>query len=107
MRTKKDRKGLWKRNDGVSIAFSIFVIFVVIIIFALVSMALSGLVQETVIFTNTYNADNPGKYLEEVHRNQNDAYRFFDVFPVVMLLSLGAWAIVNSIRRGWDSTGGE
>ena len=107
MKKQKGRIGFWKRNDGVSIAFSVFVVFTTIIIFAIINLGISPTIQETVKFTNTYNENNPDKYLEEVHRNQADAYRFFDAFSVVMLLSLGAWAVVNAIRRSWDTTGGE
>jgi len=107
MKIKRDKKGLLGNKRGVSIAFSIFVIFVVIIVFAMINMALSGLIQETVKFTNTYNEDNPEKYMDEVHTNQNSAYLFYDNFVIILLLTLASWAIVNSIRRGWQETGGE
>ena len=99
MREQKKRIGLIGNKSGVSIAFSVFVIFVTIIIFAIVNLAISPTIDYTVKFNNEYMQNNPEKYMEEVHRNQADAYRFFDAFSIVMLLSLGAWAIVNAIKR--------
>ena len=104
---KTNKKGFWRDSSGVSIVFSIFVIFVTVITFAIINLAISPAVQETVIFTNTYNADNADKYLESVHRNQNDAYRFLDAFPIIMLITLFAWSVVNAIKRGWETSGGE
>ena len=43
--------------------------------------------------------DNPSKYLPEVRQNQNDAYRFFDAFSVITLITLFSWAVVNAIKR--------
>ena len=107
MKTNKHKLGLWKNRSGVSIAFSVFVIFVVIITFSMISMALSGLIQETVKFNNKYMEENPSKYMSEVRQNQNSAYMFYDNFVIILILTLASWAIVGSIKRGWDSSGGE
>ena len=99
--------GLIENKKGVSIAFSVFVIFVTIITFSMISMALSGLIQETVEFNNEYMENNKEKYLSEVRENQNSAYMFYDNFVIILILTLASWAIVNAIRRSWDTSGGE
>ncbi|MCK4526016.1 hypothetical protein KAW18_01490 [candidate division WOR-3 bacterium] len=99
--------GLIENKKGVSIAFSVFVVFVTIVLFAIIQMGISPMVEETSKFTDQYMQDNPDKYMEEVHRNQADSYLFFEVFPIIMLITLFVWSVVNAIRRGWDSTGGE
>ena len=104
MTTKKS--SLWKDTKCVSIAFSVFVIMVVIILLAILNLALSPVIQESVKFNNQYMSDNPTKFLPEVRQNQNDAYRFFDAFSVITLITLFSWAVVNAIKRNQDEIGG-
>lgn len=99
MTTKKSRIGFWKNERGVSIAFSVFVVLAVVILLAIMNLAISPVIQESVKFNNQYMQDNPSKYLPEVRQNQNDSYRFFDAFSVITLITLFAWAVVNAIKR--------
>lgn len=107
MKKEKDRKGLWKDTRCVSIAFSVFIMFTVIITFAIISLGISPVIQETVNFNNEYMEQNQEKFLPEVRRNQESAYLFYDNFIIIMILSLSSWMIVNAIRRSWDTSGGE
>ena len=99
MRTKKNRIGFLGNKEGVSIAFSVFVVLAVIILLGIINLAISPVIQESVKFNNQYMLDNPSKYLPEVRQNQNDAYRFFDAFSVITLITLFSWAVVNAIKR--------
>ena len=104
---KTNKKGLWRDTRCVSIAFSVFIMFVVIITFAIISLGISPVIQETVNFNNEYMEQNQEKFLPEVRQNQDSAYMFYDNFVIILILSISSWMIVNSIRRGWDSAGGE
>ena len=106
MKTNKHKPGLWKRDDGVSIAFSVFIMFAVIIVFAIISLSIAPVIDQTVQFNNKYMEDNPSKYVAEVRQNQDSAYMFYDYFVIIMILTLASWMIVNAIKREWDSTGG-
>ena len=106
MKKEKDRKGLWRDTRCVSIAFSVFIMFTVIITFAIISLGISPVIQETVKFNNEYMEQNQEKYLPEVRQNQDSAYMFYDYFVIIMILTLASWMIVNAIKREWDSTGG-
>lgn len=88
-----------RNTRGVSIAFSVFVVFVVVILLAIMNLAISPVIQTSVNFNNQYMLDNPDKYLEEVRQNQNDSYRFFDAFTIVTLITLFSWSVVNAIKR--------
>ena len=96
---KTNKKGFWKDTRCVSIAFSVFVVLAVIILLAIMNLAISPVIQESIKFNNQYMIDNPSKYLPEVRQNQNDAYRFFDAFSVITLITLFSWAVVNAIKR--------
>ena len=52
MKTNKHKLGLLKDNSGVSIAFSVFIVIVVVILLAIANLAISPVVQETVNFNN-------------------------------------------------------
>ena len=106
MKTNKHKPGLLKSGDGVSIAFSVFIMFTVVITFAIISLGISPVIQETVKFNNEYMEQNQEKYLPEVRQNQDSAYMFYDYFVIIMILTLASWMIVNAIKREWDSTGG-
>ena len=100
MTTKKS--SLWKERGGVSIAFSVFVVVVVVILLGIMNLAISPVIQESVKFNNQYMESNPDKFLSEVRQNQNDSYRFFDAFSVITLITLFSWAVVNSIKMVYN-----
>lgn len=99
-------KTLIKNLKGESIAFSIFIMVVIIILFAIISFAVAPIVQTSVNFNNEYAQNNPEKYLPECHRNQADGYRYFEAFPIVLLITVGVWIVVNAIRRDWEEKTG-
>ena len=107
MKTNQHKIGLLKNGDGVSIAFSVFIMFTVIIVFAIISLALAPVIDQTVRFNNKYMESNPSKYVAEVRQNQNSAYLFYDNFVIIMIITLASWMVVNAIKRSWQETGGE
>ena len=104
---KTNKKGFWKDTRCVSIAFSVFIMFTVIITFAIISLAIAPVIDQTVQFNNEYMESNPDKYVAEVRQNQNSAYLFYDNFVIIMILTLASWMVVNAIKRSWQETGGE
>lgn len=87
---------------GGSVAFAIFVMAAVIVVYAILQMAVSPIMQEVVIQDNKYWEENPEKYVPSIRNNQADAFRFFEAFTFVVLLTLGLYVVVASIRREWE-----
>ena len=89
-------------RKGSSVAFAIFVMAAVIVVYAIVQMAVSPIMQEVVIQDNKYWEENPEKYVPEIYNNQKDTFRFYEAFTFVVLLTLGIFVIVTSIKRSWE-----
>lgn len=97
---------LVKNKSGISIAFSVFIMFVVIFLFAIVNFALAPIMDITADVNNRYMEENPEKYMPEVRQNQNACYLFYDNMTIVVLLTLASYLIINAIKRNWDEQEG-
>lgn len=89
-------------RKGSSVAFAIFVMAAVIVVYAILQMAIGPIMQEVVIQDNRYWEENPSKYVPEIRNNQADAFRFYEGFTFVVLLTLTIYIIRTSIKRDWS-----
>lgn len=87
---------------GDSVAFAIFVMAAVIVVYGILQMAIGPIVQEVVIQDNRYWEENPEKFVPEIYNNQKDCFRFFEAFTFVVLLTLTVYIIRTSIKRSWE-----
>ena len=89
-------------SRGDSVAFAIFVMAAVIVVYAIIQMAVSPIMQEVVIQDNRYWEENPEKFVPEIYNNQKDTFRFYEAFTFVVLLTLTIFIIRASIKRSWE-----
>jgi hypothetical protein len=89
-------------RKGGSVAFAIFVMAAVIVVYAILQMAVGSIMQEVVIQDNRYWEENPEKFVPEIYNNQKDAFRFYEAFTFVVLLTLTIFIIKTSIKRSWE-----
>lgn len=89
-------------RKGGSVAFAIFVMAAVVVVYAILQMAVGPIMQEVVIQDNRYWEENPEKFVPEIYNNQKDVFRFYEAFTFVVLLTLTVYIIRTSIKRSWD-----
>ena len=88
-------------SRGDSVAFAIFVMAAVIVVYAILQMAIGPIMQEVVIQDNKYWEENPEKYVPSIRNNQADVFRFYESFTFVLIIALTIYVIRTSIKRNW------